>query len=170
MHLIARTGDFSGRSPRPLWLRARPRAPGGKVAAMERDSAGQSTSVWMATAERRQQGGLNGDTKADVCVVGAGIAGMMTAYLLAREGKSVVVLDDGPIGGGQTERTTAHLSNAIDDRYSEIERLHGTRGPRPPPESTPRRSNGSGPSPATSRSRAITSGSTASCSSRPART
>ena len=34
---------------------------------------------------------------------------MTTAYLLAREGKSVVVLDDGPIGGSMTGRTTAHL-------------------------------------------------------------
>ena len=53
---------------------------------------------------------------------------MTTAYLLAREGKTVVVLDDGPIGGGMTERTTAHLSNALDDRYVEIERLHGEEG------------------------------------------
>lgn len=50
--------------------------------------------------------------------------------MLAREGKSVVVLDDGPIAGGETGRTTAHLSNAIDDRYVEIERLHGERGAR----------------------------------------
>ena len=53
---------------------------------------------------------------------GAGIAGMTTAYLLGREGKSVVVLDDGPIGGGMTGRTTAHLVNALDDRYFELER------------------------------------------------
>jgi len=55
---------------------------------------------------------------------------MTTAYLLARAGKSVVVLDDGPIGGGMTERTTAHLSNAYDDRYKEMERLHGEDGAR----------------------------------------
>jgi glycine/D-amino acid oxidase-like deaminating enzyme/nitrite reductase/ring-hydroxylating ferredoxin subunit len=67
---------------------------------------------------------------ADVCIVGAGIAGMSTAYLLAREGKSVVVLDDGPIGGGMTGRTTAHLVNALDDRYFELERLHGEAGAR----------------------------------------
>jgi glycine/D-amino acid oxidase-like deaminating enzyme/nitrite reductase/ring-hydroxylating ferredoxin subunit len=66
----------------------------------------------------------------DVCVIGAGIAGLSTAYLLACEGKSVVVLDDGPIGGGMTERTTAHLSNVIDDGYVTIERLHGERGAR----------------------------------------
>jgi glycine/D-amino acid oxidase-like deaminating enzyme/nitrite reductase/ring-hydroxylating ferredoxin subunit len=73
---------------------------------------------------------LTEDISTDVCVVGAGIAGLTTAYLLAREGKSVVVVDDGPIGGGQTERTTAHLTNAIDDNYSEIERLHGEHGSR----------------------------------------
>src|SRR4030095_3256699 len=57
-------------------------------------------------------------------------AGMTTAYLLSREGKSVVVLDDGPIGGGMTGRTTAHLVNALDDRYFELERLHGEDGAR----------------------------------------
>jgi glycine/D-amino acid oxidase-like deaminating enzyme/nitrite reductase/ring-hydroxylating ferredoxin subunit len=66
----------------------------------------------------------------DVCIVGAGISGMTTAYLLACEGRSVVVLDDGPIGGGETGRTTAHLSNAFDDRYYEVERLFGEHGAR----------------------------------------
>jgi glycine/D-amino acid oxidase-like deaminating enzyme/nitrite reductase/ring-hydroxylating ferredoxin subunit len=55
---------------------------------------------------------------------------MSTAYLLAREGKAVVVLDDGPIGGGMTARTTAHLTNALDNRYFGIERLHGKEGAR----------------------------------------
>src|SRR5918911_659021 len=91
---------------------------------------GESTSVWMATADTPREGRLSEDLDADVCVVGAGIAGMTTAYLLARQGKSVVVLDDGAVGGGQTQRTTAHLSNALDDRYCEIERLHGERGAR----------------------------------------
>jgi glycine/D-amino acid oxidase-like deaminating enzyme/nitrite reductase/ring-hydroxylating ferredoxin subunit len=53
---------------------------------------------------------------------------MTTAYLLAREGRSVAVLDDGPVGGGMTRRTTAHLATAIDDRYVTIERLHGRAG------------------------------------------
>ena len=92
--------------------------------------SGGSTSVWMATSDVRPQPQLTSDTDADVCIVGAGIAGLTTAYLLAREGKSVVVLDDGPIGGGETGRTTAHLSNALDDRYFEIERLHGADGVR----------------------------------------
>jgi glycine/D-amino acid oxidase-like deaminating enzyme/nitrite reductase/ring-hydroxylating ferredoxin subunit len=64
----------------------------------------------------------------DVCIVGAGIAGMTTAYLLARAGQSVIVLDDGRVGGGMTSATSAHLSNAIDAGYAEIERLHGRDG------------------------------------------
>ncbi|HEX6622434.1 MAG TPA: FAD-dependent oxidoreductase [Pyrinomonadaceae bacterium] len=96
---------------------------------METDS-GRSTSVWMATAEVPAASPLQEDARCEVCVVGAGIAGMTTAYLLAREGKSVVVIDDGPVAGGETSRTTAHLTNALDDRYYELERLHGERGAR----------------------------------------
>src|SRR5438552_2684280 len=90
----------------------------------------QSTSVWMDTARLLEQKPLVRDTTADVCVVGAGIAGLSTAYLLASAGKSVIVLDDGPIAGGQTQRTTAHLSNALDDRYTELEKIHGEKGSR----------------------------------------
>lgn len=64
----------------------------------------------------------------DVCIVGAGIAGLTTAYLLSRKGLRVAVLDDGPIASGQSFCTSAHLSSAIDDRYVEIERLHGRQG------------------------------------------
>lgn len=95
---------------------------------MEPENSGQSNSLWMATTAVPNQSALTEDTHADVCVVGAGLAGITTGYLLAKQGKSVVVLDDGAIGGGQTQRTTAHLSNALDDRYLEIERLHGSEG------------------------------------------
>ena len=90
----------------------------------------QTTSAWMRTGDIPVHAALNADIDVDVCVVGAGISGMTAAYLLLQEGRSVVVLDDGPIGGGQTQRTTAHLSNAIDDRYVEIEGWHGQEGAR----------------------------------------
>ncbi len=93
-------------------------------------SVPRGQSVWAATARMPDCSPLREDTRADVCVVGAGIAGLSTAYLLTKAGKSVVVLDDGPLAGGMTQVTTAHLSNAIDDRYFEIERLHGGEGAR----------------------------------------
>jgi glycine/D-amino acid oxidase-like deaminating enzyme/nitrite reductase/ring-hydroxylating ferredoxin subunit len=70
------------------------------------------------------------DSRTDVCVIGAGMAGLNVAYQLCRAGKSVMVLDDGPLGHGETGRTTAHLSNALDDGYKELERLHGGNGAR----------------------------------------
>jgi glycine/D-amino acid oxidase-like deaminating enzyme len=90
--------------------------------------SGKTVSPWFPTVEMPATAALNQDLSVDVCVVGAGISGLTTAYLLAREGKKVAVLDDGPIGGGETGRTTAHFVNALDDRYYELERLHGTRG------------------------------------------
>ena len=97
---------------------------------MQQQGLGQSVSLWMTTTAAANPRSLEEDTHADVCIVGAGIAGITTAYLLAKQGKSVVVLEDGAVGGGQTQRTTAHLSNALDDRYFEIERLHGAEGAR----------------------------------------
>jgi len=90
--------------------------------------SGATASVWMDSGELTSGPALTRDISADVCVVGAGIAGLTTAYLLGQEGKSVVVLDDGPNAGGETSRTTAHLVNALDDRYFEIEWLHGEKG------------------------------------------
>jgi glycine/D-amino acid oxidase-like deaminating enzyme len=93
-------------------------------------TSGTSESVWIATETTPERSPLSKDTSANVCIVGAGIAGLTVAYLLAREGKMVVVLDDGPIGGGMTARTTAHLTNALDDRFYELERLFGEEGSR----------------------------------------
>jgi glycine/D-amino acid oxidase-like deaminating enzyme/nitrite reductase/ring-hydroxylating ferredoxin subunit len=95
-----------------------------------RSDAGRTDSLWMATAPPLALPPLTGDVRADVAVIGAGIAGITTAYLLALEGRQVVVLEDGAVGGGETGRTTAHLSNALDDRYHVLERLHGQEGAR----------------------------------------
>ncbi|HET7365251.1 MAG TPA: FAD-dependent oxidoreductase [Burkholderiales bacterium] len=87
-------------------------------------------SVWSATALLPQCRPLEENVHVDVCVVGAGIAGLSTAYHLAQAGKLVAVLDDGPLVSGMTRMTTGHLTNMLDDRYFELERLHGTEAIR----------------------------------------
>jgi glycine/D-amino acid oxidase-like deaminating enzyme/nitrite reductase/ring-hydroxylating ferredoxin subunit len=91
---------------------------------------GDTTSLWQGTFEVQSYPALERDSRADVCVVGAGIAGLSTAYLLAKSGQRVILLDDGPVGGGETGRTTAHLTNAMDDRIYVLEHVHGEGGAR----------------------------------------
>ncbi len=94
---------------------------------------GRTQSPWMAFWPHQGAAefpAMPPESDVEIAVVGAGIAGLTTAYLLAREGRRVAVIDPGEIGGGETSRTTAHLSNVIDDRFTTIERLHGARGAR----------------------------------------
>src|SRR6185295_18711138 len=70
-----------------------------------------------------------GDPRATSARLGGGMAvseetGTRTAWM------DVAATSYAPLGGGMTQRTTAHLSNAIDDRYLRIERLHGREGAR----------------------------------------
>lgn len=87
--------------------------------------SGNTVPYWIEGIDVASFGALSGEIEADVCIIGGGIAGLSTAYLLAQAGKKVVVLDDGPIGGGETQRTTAHLSCVIDDRFSTVKSQHG---------------------------------------------
>jgi glycine/D-amino acid oxidase-like deaminating enzyme/nitrite reductase/ring-hydroxylating ferredoxin subunit len=64
----------------------------------------------------------------DVCIIGAGIAGLTAAYLLRREGHDVQVVDAFDIGAGESGRTTAHLTAVLDDRFLTLSRLFGTDG------------------------------------------
>jgi glycine/D-amino acid oxidase-like deaminating enzyme/nitrite reductase/ring-hydroxylating ferredoxin subunit len=95
------------------------------------NSASERTrSLWMATTELRSAPPLGESLRTDVVVVGAGIAGLSVAYLLARAGQSVTILDAGPIGGGMTSRTTAHLSAALDDLYQDLIAVRGVDAAR----------------------------------------
>lgn len=93
------------------------------------NDSGASFSLWMhARVPAYKQELPDSPLAVDVCVIGAGIAGVTAAYLLSKEGRSVAILDDGPIGGGETSRTTAHLASAQDDRFTFLERHHGAAG------------------------------------------
>ncbi|WP_034385427.1 FAD-dependent oxidoreductase [Deinococcus sp. YIM 77859] len=68
---------------------------------------------------------LDQDTQADVVVVGAGIVGVTTAYLLACAGRQVVLLERDEVGSGETARTSAQLTASLDFRYFELAAFHG---------------------------------------------
>lgn len=89
-----------------------------------------TSSYWMATQTLPKHSVLDRDVNTDVCIVGAGIAGLSTAYLLSKARLKVMVLDSRHLAAGQTQRTSAHLTNAHDDFYSEVEKIHGTDGIR----------------------------------------
>lgn len=61
----------------------------------------------------------------DVCIIGGGIAGLTTAYNLAREGVKVIVLDQENLGMGETGLTSAHLTSALDERIFNLIHVHG---------------------------------------------
>jgi glycine/D-amino acid oxidase-like deaminating enzyme/nitrite reductase/ring-hydroxylating ferredoxin subunit len=88
-------------------------------------TSGENKSYWLDSVKPISFSKLDAPAHTDVVIVGAGISGLTTAYLLARSGKSVIVLDDGYAGSGETGRTTAHIVNALDDRYYEIENIFG---------------------------------------------
>ena len=89
---------------------------------------GALTSLWMDTVPMPKYSKLTSDSSFEVCIVGGGLGGITTAYLLQQEGKKVCVLELLDVGGGQTGRTTAHFTTCLDDRYFELEKYHGEEG------------------------------------------
>ncbi|HZZ28547.1 MAG TPA: FAD-dependent oxidoreductase [Pirellulales bacterium] len=70
---------------------------------------------------------LKQDASFDVVVVGGGITGITTAYLLKKAGKKVCLLEHRRIGSVDTGLTTAHLTYVLDLRISKLVSTFGER-------------------------------------------
>ena len=70
-------------------------------------------SVWSATTALPECGRLQENVHADVCIIGAGIAGLSTAYHVCKAGKSVAADASASVGGrsGGRVKTCWYLSN-----------------------------------------------------------
>lgn len=67
-------------------------------------------SIWSRSCEIREREPLKGDLETEVAVIGAGMAGILTACALQEAGCQVVVLEADRIAGGQTRNTTAKIT------------------------------------------------------------
>jgi glycine/D-amino acid oxidase-like deaminating enzyme len=88
------------------------------------------TSLWLADRVDRPippNPLVEADRSADVAVVGAGLTGLITAVLLARAGKDVVVLEAHSAGAGATGNTTAKISLLQGTKLSKIVGKHGPK-------------------------------------------
>lgn len=82
-------------------------------------------SIWTETAIIPRRNPLAGNKRTEVVVIGAGLAGILTAYYLQRHGLHVVVLEANRIGSGQTGFTTAKITSQHNLIYQKLERTIG---------------------------------------------
>jgi glycine/D-amino acid oxidase-like deaminating enzyme len=90
-------------------------------------TSGENYSFWTASSKPIAYQKLKKSIETDVLIIGGGISGLSTAYCLSLTGRDVTLIDDGYLGSGETGRTTAHITYALDDRYFELERIFGKR-------------------------------------------
>lgn len=68
-------------------------------------------SIWEADGEIAKQRMLPCDMAVETVVIGAGMAGILTAYFLEKQGHNVVLVEAKRIGSGQTRGTTAKITS-----------------------------------------------------------
>jgi len=68
-------------------------------------------SVWSESCNFKKRESLNGNIEADAVVIGAGITGILTAYMLKKKGINVVVIEAEEICSGNTKNTTAKITS-----------------------------------------------------------
>lgn len=87
----------------------------------QRETAHQDTTpYWADSASLPTFSRLERDERVDVVVVGGGITGLTTAYLLTAAGKTVALIDRGRCAQVDTGHTTAHLTMVTDMRLTEL--------------------------------------------------
>src|SRR3954451_23569229 len=82
-------------------------------------------SLWEGTSPATAYAPLVGRGSVDVCIVGGGITGLTTAYLLAKSGVSVALLEARAIALGTTGNTTAKVTALHGLTYADLIKNHG---------------------------------------------
>jgi len=83
-------------------------------------------SYWLASTVSTDYPSLTEDMSVDVAIIGAGMTGILCAYLLHSENVSLAVIDAGRISGGTTSHTTAKITSQHGLIYDKIKKQMGT--------------------------------------------
>lgn len=84
-------------------------------------------SIWSENIEIPEREALEGDCRVEVAVIGAGMAGILTAYFLQERGVQVRVLEAKRIGSGQTQNTTAKITGQHGLFYGDLIKKMGEK-------------------------------------------
>lgn len=79
-----------------------------------------SVSTWYGDVLLPTFPKLTDSGEAEVVIIGGGLTGILSAYLLAKEGKRVVLMEKGAIGHGATGYTTGFLTQYIDTDLADL--------------------------------------------------
>lgn len=77
-------------------------------------------SHWSREVSIPSRRSMKGDKETETAVIGAGMAGLLTAYFLKKQGRKVIVLEADRIAGGQTKNTTAKITSQHGLIYSSL--------------------------------------------------
>ena len=87
-----------------------------------------SESIWEKNTAIPKRNRLERDMRTDVCIIGAGMAGILAGYMLQKQGYEVIILEAARIGSGQTRGTTAKITSQHGLIYSRLCRNFGSAG------------------------------------------
>jgi glycine/D-amino acid oxidase-like deaminating enzyme len=82
---------------------------------------------WLVSTPKTDYATLKEDLKVDITIVGGGMAGILSAYLLKKEGFNVAVIEANRILEGTTGHTTAKLTSQHGLIYDKIRRCYQLR-------------------------------------------
>lgn len=87
-------------------------------------------SLWQESADIRHYNTLKGDQKTDVLIIGGGICGLLTAYMLKQKGIDYILLEAGEIANSNTAHTTAKITSQHGLIFAEMSKRFGNEKTR----------------------------------------
>lgn len=77
-------------------------------------------SIWALDLKTEKRNSMNENIHINTAVIGAGMAGILTAYFLQKSGIDCIVLEADRIAGGQTKNTTAKITSQHALKYCKL--------------------------------------------------